>query len=412
MFTSTASTPHAKYTENLKKAELDKSAMGLAWLNAAARSLTQPLAISLPYTETGYFDAVKNSAAGYTFSLRRGEMLQVTLTKKPAIGFNLFLELWKINDGTQPDLEEALATDQLQLKMEVKKEGKYLLRLQPELLGSGEYTLLIQTGPSLAFPVIEKANPRISGLWGDKRDGGVRSHEGIDIFAAKRSPLIAAAKGTITSVTTNNLGGKVIFLRAADRNYSLYYAHLDSQMVSQGQRVDEGEVIGLMGNTGNASSTSPHLHFGVYTNSGPIDPLPFVEKKSLTPPSITVSIQNLNDDIKSMADTKIYSSIGKNPVPLGNIKAHTLMKVHAATSSYYKIILPDGTEGFIPGSAVASIEKGIQTVNISKSTALLDKPDLSAASKTILKNGDKVIVVAKFNDFLFVKAGNENGWIR
>jgi murein DD-endopeptidase MepM/ murein hydrolase activator NlpD len=63
----------------------------------------------------------------------------------------------------------------------------------------GEYTLSVSVGPSLGFPVSgNKAS--IGSFWGDNRDGGKRSHEGVDIFAAKLTPAIAAADGVVTGV--------------------------------------------------------------------------------------------------------------------------------------------------------------------------------------------------------------------
>jgi murein DD-endopeptidase MepM/ murein hydrolase activator NlpD len=68
---------------------------------------------------------------------------------------------------------------------------------------------------------------------------------------------IAAANGRISSVTENNLGGKVMFMRPAGKDFTLYYAHLDEQLVSEGQDVRTGDTIGLVGNTGNARTTPP-----------------------------------------------------------------------------------------------------------------------------------------------------------
>jgi murein DD-endopeptidase MepM/ murein hydrolase activator NlpD len=58
---------------------------------------------------------------------------------------------------------------------------------------------------------------------------------------------------------------------------STYYAHLDRQAVTPGQRVNAGDLVGWVGNTGNARTTPPHLHFGVYlAAAGAVDPLPFI----------------------------------------------------------------------------------------------------------------------------------------
>ena len=75
----------------------------------------------------------------------------------------------------------------------------------------------------------------------------------------------------------NNLGGKVVFMRPSGKNLSLYYAHLDSQIVETGQRVTTGQVLGLVGNTGNARTTPAHLHFGIAGGKGWVNPLPYVK---------------------------------------------------------------------------------------------------------------------------------------
>jgi murein DD-endopeptidase MepM/ murein hydrolase activator NlpD len=128
---------------------------------------------------------------------------------------------------------------------------------------------------SLAFPV-SGSRANIGSFWGDERDGGKRRHEGIDIFAKKGTPVVAVCDGIITSVGTNRLGGKVIWMQACTHPWSAYYAHLDDQKVKAGQLVKKGQVLGTVGNTGNAITTPPHLHFGIYRWIGVADPLPYV----------------------------------------------------------------------------------------------------------------------------------------
>lgn len=102
---------------------------------------------------------------------------------------------------------------------------------------------------------------------------------------------MAIADGVITRVSQNELGGKVIFLRPEKTNYNVYYAHLDSQLVEEGQRVVKGQTIGLVGNTGNAHTTAAHLHFGIYTIGGAIDPLLFVKPAVPTKKSASTSLR-------------------------------------------------------------------------------------------------------------------------
>lgn len=114
-------------------------------------------------------------------------------------------------------------------------------------------------------------------VFGDPRDAGARSHEGVDIFAPRGSAVVAVADGWVTSTRTNRLGGNVVWQWDPFRGQAIYYAHLDSQAVAAGDRVRAGDAIGRVGNTGNARSTPPHLHLGLYRPiEGAIDPLPFI----------------------------------------------------------------------------------------------------------------------------------------
>ncbi len=113
----------------------------------------------------------------------------------------------------------------------------YVLRVQPELLRSGAYTLTLTTEPSLAFPVSGKSNKAVQSFFGAERDAGARLHKGIDIFAPRGTPVLAATRGVVRSISPNNLGGNVVWLSDSDRGQTLYYAHLDRHNVVEGQRV-------------------------------------------------------------------------------------------------------------------------------------------------------------------------------
>ena len=402
-------TPHEKYTDQITGAGLGTTALGQAWLQAANKSLLKPLTVTVPYRETGYFNGAKPSGAGYRFQARKGEQLIIELDKKPLAGFTIFMELWRMPENEQSSLVQSVDTSIIQ--EEIKDDGFYHVRLQPELLAGGEYTLTIRSAPSLAFPVPSQSNPRIGSFWGDARDAGSRNHEGIDIFGSLRTPVVAAADGHINTVGTNNLGGKIIFLRPSDKKYSLYYAHLDSQLVREGQRVSKGEIIGLMGKTGNARNTPVHLHFGIYTNQGAVDPFPFVNPDQKDPAAITVSQKVLNKLARSKKNATIYIAPQKNAVALSSPAANTLLEVIAAAASWYKVRMPDSSEGFIAGTGITELSK-IQTLTIAASKPLLDRPDSTAAAKTIIQNGKQVDVLAFYNDFYYIETGDGNGWIK
>lgn len=110
--------------------------------------------------------------------------------------------------------------------------------------------------------------------WGFPRSGG-RRHKGVDMFAARGTPVYAVQDGTARA-STNSLGGKSVHLSSTS-GHRYYYAHLDGWAFSGSKRVTQGEVIGYNGSTGNAAASSPHVHFEIRPNSGsPVNPYPTV----------------------------------------------------------------------------------------------------------------------------------------
>ena len=130
---------------------------------------------------------------------------------------------------------------------------------------------------SLDFPVAGMRS-NIGGFWGDSRDGGVRKHKGIDIFAKKGTAVVAVSDGVIVKKAKTPIGGKTLWLKPNRYSWTAYYAHLDKQLVKRGQRVRKGQVIGTVGNTGNARTTPSHLHFGIRPGKGWVNPLPYVKR--------------------------------------------------------------------------------------------------------------------------------------
>ncbi len=111
--------------------------------------------------------------------------------------------------------------------------------------------------------------------WGDPRSGE-RRHQGIDIFAARRTPVRAATRGILARRGNNPLGGRTVTIQGPG-GWRRYYAHLQ-QYGGQGEGdwVEAGEVIGFVGTSGNAPPDAPHLHYAIYTRDGPINPYPML----------------------------------------------------------------------------------------------------------------------------------------
>ena len=137
----------------------------------------------------------------------------------------------------------------------------------------------------IAMPLQDVTKRQIADTWGAPRGVG-RRHEGQDIFAPKGTPILSATNGYIYKIGENNPGGQTVsVIGSGGRVY--YYAHLDSYAphLDVGDRVSPRTVLGYVGTTGNAQGTPPHLHFGVYTVTGAINPLPLL--KDRTAPTVT-----------------------------------------------------------------------------------------------------------------------------
>jgi murein DD-endopeptidase MepM/ murein hydrolase activator NlpD len=134
------------------------------------------------------------------------------------------------------------------------------------------------------FPVAGRAD------YGDSY-GGFRGdvpgnwHHGDDIFAALGTPVVAVADGTLNRVGWERLGGWRLWVRDAMRN-EFYYAHLSgySVLALHSKRIKKGDVIGFIGNTGDAFTTPPHLHFEIHPHqllpldyNGAVDPTGYLD---------------------------------------------------------------------------------------------------------------------------------------
>lgn len=107
--------------------------------------------------------------------------------------------------------------------------------------------------------------------WGFPR-GPNRYHEGNDIFAAFRAPVRAPVSGTVTFVV-GSIGGNQFNL-VGDDGARYLGTHMDDFAGKSNRKVKAGEIIGYVGNSGNAAATRPHLHFGIYIGSLPVNPYP------------------------------------------------------------------------------------------------------------------------------------------
>ncbi len=148
----------------------------------------------------------------------------------------------------------------------------------PWLKNAVYLTELLAESPPQTLPVPVQGVPMraVRDTFGAPRPGD-RSHQGVDIFAPRGTPVLATTRGLVARIGENSLGGTVVWVLGpgGDRHY---YAHLNSVAdVKIGQRIAPGDVLGTVGTTGNARGTPPHLHYGVYRRGeGAINPFPLL----------------------------------------------------------------------------------------------------------------------------------------
>jgi peptidoglycan LD-endopeptidase LytH len=114
--------------------------------------------------------------------------------------------------------------------------------------------------------------------WGAPRSGG-RTHKGVDMIAAKRTPLVAIEDAVVKRMGNGSLGGITVWLTGVSGD-EYYYAHMDgwAEGLTKGQSVSAGQLIGYVGNTGNARYTVNHVHFQFHPGGGSaVNPYPLVK---------------------------------------------------------------------------------------------------------------------------------------
>ncbi|RDK88763.1 M23 family metallopeptidase [Marinirhabdus gelatinilytica] len=330
------------YDRNFEK---DDSLL-LKWKKAFGRALQDSIIVTLPYAESGIYSAENFNVYSYDVQLQEGEKLIVSVEKQPDSA-QVFIEVFQKPEDTTKTLKllKASERDSSQLTHTVKKYGVYKITVQPEMGLAFPFQLKMYTQPTYTFPVSGAGNKNIQSFWGAPRGGGKRSHEGVDIFAPKGTPLIAITDGRISSTGNRGLGGKQVWLRDGLFGKTIYYAHLDSIAVKTGQRVQLGDTLGFVGNTGNAKTTEPHLHFGIYKGStGPVNPYPFIKQTEI--PEISPINKATSGSVKRNKTT-IHQGPSSALDEIGQTNKNDTISIMGKYGRWFHIVTKDSLKGFV-----------------------------------------------------------------
>jgi murein DD-endopeptidase MepM/ murein hydrolase activator NlpD len=138
----------------------------------------------------------------------------------------------------------------------------------------------------LLVPVMGVRPEQLRDTYRQSRSEG-RTHHAIDIHAPRGTPVLAVANARVRKLHSGDRGGLSVYLVDEDGVTRYYYAHLDAyaQGLREGQQVQRGEVIGFVGDTGNAQPGDCHLHFSVAILD---DPAQWWEGRNLNPYDLLV----------------------------------------------------------------------------------------------------------------------------
>ena len=139
---------------------------------------------------------------------------------------------------------------------------------------------------ALIVPVQGIEPSALRDTYDEKRGGGSRTHEALDIPAQRGTPVLSATGGRVLKLFDSDAGGKMVYAADSSERFILMYAHLDAYApgLAEGQPLRRGQVIGTVGTTGNAPPSVPHLHFAiarsndvkVWWKGAPVNPYPML----------------------------------------------------------------------------------------------------------------------------------------
>ena len=401
--------PYQEYLGRLRESGLDSTALGRDWVRAGETALGAAAAAPTPFQETGYFPPHTPGAVAWRFELRRGRTIAIELRFDTARPARIFLDLFSVRDTNPPSRVASLKEDSTALRYQVRRDGIYILRLQPELLRGGRWTLVQRTEASLGFPVPGLDVKAVKSRFGAERDAGRRRHHGLDIFASRGTAVIALVDG-YARPGTNELGGNVVWLTDGRRN--LYYAHLDRWAFEEEARVRVGDTLGYIGNTGNARTTPPHLHFGIYDN-GPVDPFPFLAPDDPMPPAPSGQPDEWDQWVRVAArEAVLRSGASRDADTLQRLQRGALVRVRAASHRALRVLLPDESSGYLDPQALTSVARPLLRARLDSGTVLREFPGDRAPAVERLTGAVMGDVLGRFGEFALVRVPEAGtGWV-
>ncbi len=432
-------------TEPLAAAE--DSRLAAEWHAAGERAVTRPARITVPYRggtyrERVYFDPAMPMAVGYHISATRGRRYPIWL--QPAGAWDqhprLVVSVLDLNvDSNRPPelvLQELIGVGSV--LFEPLRDAEHLIRVQPLPLFGGTVEITIGVEAAFRFPVLGRDRWSVISVFGQTREAGRRSHEGIDIAGPDGTPVVAVTNGVIYSTGGSPRGGNTITLYDHARDLLLYYAHLQEILVEQGQRVDEGDVIGTLGHSGNASAALPHLHFGIYDHgwSYPINPWAFLVapngsdvRETVIEPQAPSPLSPARSPVSYGAWVRTSGYVGTvESAPgvraqiagydNGTLAAHTALRVVGSTANQLRLLRPDSHRVvYLSPAQVEPLGERVGTALLKNPVDTYDHPPVDRGPETVTPTAVGVVqpgsypILARYHRYRLIRVEETLKWI-
>ena len=435
-----------------------------AWRATADAALLRPVAVALPHRETVTFgasgspaDDLAAGAVAFEVVVRPPDVLRVATRAAPGAVGGLVVDVLDPGRADATGRASAMASfgpEDVDVRVPVaagaaggaasgvralgSRRGPaadppgpitLLVRVQPTPGAIGRFSAVLESRPTLDFPVATDARDPVRSFFGMPRDGGRREHHGIDVFAPRGTPVLAAADGVVARTGDSARGGLHVWQRARGDDGrvlgTLYYAHLDRVDVAAGDVVARGARLGTVGNTGNARTTPPHLHFGLYRRfSGPADPLPLTGPRRV-PAAEPVPGPALARWLAVLpARANVRAGPGTDRPTIGAVAAGELVRADALAGDGRWVRVTTGTP---PGESIAGSDEGTASGWIARSLLGAPRPapvelaapfelrashDAGAAGLATVENAGEVRALGRFGSSVRVRtADGLEGWV-
>ncbi len=407
---------HDAYRHSLETAGLLETALGRDWVEVSKSVLDSPADVELPISETFDMDPAAAFASAYRFAVMRGQRVEVEAEVRGEKTGRLFVDLFRAAEpsGGQGVLVASAGEGEARLEFEPRRDATYIVRFQPELLRGGRTTVTIRKAASLEFPVAGKDIRAIQSGFGAPRDAGRRVHHGVDIFARRHTDVLAPSDAVVHYVGDGGIGGNTIWLYDAKRSLYLYFAHLQTQDVSPYASVQGGQKIGTVGNTGNARTTPPHLHFGIYMRpEGPVDPVEFIRNIDAAPEPLAADLEILGSWVRTATDRiSLRATNNRRSTALVFMDAGFPVRILGASGRQYRVALPDGTSGYVAAGSLESAAAPLESQWALAPQAVRRSPFSPEGVLDSLDAGEEFFVLGRSAEAWLVQTlQGTRGWI-